>query len=117
MKTYTTDKGEQDPDAVCRRDMQIEQHDGECDGEYLFTATIFVRKEIPSALMTLTENRATYFAETVIVKAPAFLFAVKLTMFNPQAITPLIKSATALVDVIWVAPYARTRSSSPVYQP
>lgn len=42
MKTYTTDKGEQDPDAVCRRDMQIEQHDGECDGEYLFTATIFV---------------------------------------------------------------------------
>lgn len=97
--------------------MQIEQHDGECDSEYLFTTKFFVRTEIPSTLTTLTENRATYFAETVIVKAPAFLFAVKLTIFKPQAITPLIKSATALVDVIWVAPYARTCSSSPVYQP
>lgn len=50
-----------------------------------------------------------------MVKAPAFLLAVKETMLRPQAMMPLIRSATALERVIWVAPYRRTRSSSPVY--
>jgi len=59
----------------------------------------------------------THLADTVIVKAPAFLFAVNETIFNPQAMIPLMSNATALDRVIWVAPYRRTRSSSPVYQP
>lgn len=63
------------------------------------------------------EMMEAHFAETVIVNAPAFLFAVKETIFNPKAITPLTSKAIAFDRVICVAPYRRTRSSSPVYQP
>ena len=49
-----------------------------------------------------TSSRAeqTYLAETVMVKAPAFLLAVKLTIFKPQAMAPLMSKATALDRVI-----------------
>ena len=39
-------------------------------------------------------------AETVIVNAPAFLLAVKLTILSPQAITPFTNKAIALPLVI-----------------
>ena len=54
---------------------------------------------------------------TVIVKAEVFLFAVKLTTFNPKAMALLTASAVAFDLVMCVALYCLTRSSSPEAQP
>lgn len=52
----------------------------------------------------MPKEGCTHFAETVMVRAPAFLLAVKLTMFKPHAMTPLTSRAMALDLVICVAP-------------
>lgn len=54
------------------------------------------------------------FAATVMLSAPTFLFAVKLTTFSPNASRPFAASASARGPLISRAEYARTRSSSPV---
>jgi hypothetical protein len=54
---------------------------------------------------------------TVIVRALVFLLAVKETTLSPKAMAPLTASAIALRCVISVAPYSRTRSSSPLHHP
>ena len=50
---------------------------------------------------------------TVILSAPTFLFAVKLTTFNANASAPFVNNAIALPNPISLADAARTRSSSP----
>jgi hypothetical protein len=51
---------------------------------------------------------------TVMLNAPAFLFAVKLTMFNPNAIHPFMISPAAPAQVISCALQSRTLFNSPL---
>jgi len=51
---------------------------------------------------------------TVILRGPAALFAVKLTILSPNAITPLTPRSVALTGVISCTLHVCTRDNSPV---
>jgi hypothetical protein len=51
-----------------------------------------------------------------MLNAPAFLFAVKLTMFSPKAIQPFVTNPAALNQVISCALQSRTLFNSPLVQ-
>jgi len=56
------------------------------------------------------------FAATVMVTAPLFPLAVKLTTFRPNAIMPFMPNTANFCESIFVAEYTLTLSSSPESQ-
>jgi hypothetical protein len=54
---------------------------------------------------------------TEMDNGPDFLFAVKLTTFNPNAIAPFTNRASIRPLLILVAPYLVTPFNSPLAQP
>jgi hypothetical protein len=96
-RTYPSYQRKQDAYPIHEVDMQVKQDHSKSYGHNLFTANTQISTGE-------TVWGMTHFALTVMVKAPAFLFAVNETMFRPQAITPLINNAIALFPVICVAP-------------
>ena len=94
--------------------MQVEEDDRKDNSQDLLAA------ESPKDVRTGHGDprlEGAHFADTVMVKGPAFLFAVNETILRPQAIMPLTSNATAFDWVICVAPYFLTSSSSPDHQP
>lgn len=101
----TTTQRKQDTNPIEERDMEAEEEDRKADSKDLLAAVV-------SGLAQMT-----YLADTVIVRAPAFLLAVKETMLRPHAMMPFMRRAMAFPPVIWVAPYLRTWASSPDMYP
>lgn len=116
--THPSNQGQDDSDTVGEIDVEVEQEDGDGNGQDLLAVRRYRHRE---GLKRERPRINTYhigprtLASTALT--PVFLFAEKLTTFNPKAIIPLMNKANAFSLVISLAPYRLTRSSSPDHQP
>ena len=92
--------------------MQAEHEHSEQDGQHLLD--VRYTKALESVFRKPEIMAVRNIPATVMLKAPAFLFAVKLTMFSPKAIQPFMMSPAALNQVISCALQSRTSFSSPL---
>lgn len=100
-------KREQDAECVDGRDRQIEEENSDDNRQHLLHICCIETQ-------TLFGNiYGRHAPATVMLSAPTFLFAVKLTTFSTNARHPLAAKASALPTSISRADDCRTRSSSP----
>jgi hypothetical protein len=121
--THSSNQGEHDANAVRKVDVQVEEEDGNGDGQDLFAIGSdrhcqgLMRERATERVPAACQRQSHPSSISRHQLTPVFLFAEKLTTLRPKAIIPLINNAKALSLVISVAPYPLTRSSSPDHQP
>ena len=108
----SSDKREQYAGAVHPRNVQIEHEHSKQDGQHLLD--VCYKGPFISFRKTRKAVAVRNVPATVMLKAPAFLFAVKLTMFSPKAIHPFVIRPAALNQVISWALQSRTFPNSPL---